>query len=215
MHLHCTAAAKLPAPRCISLFPAISVGRGGPDIPANKRHARGRFKATPWCLAVSSLPQPHRTRLLATCPRLAPFTYAAGGKRLTLREANGQLLVRTGGGYEVGGGPGFSSRNHPSRGPPAFVAAGCPTDPQLAASPLGARPVFAPRDLMRPLARPPLYSPAAHPACEPQDLLSVLAKLPASGCATAEDAQRPVSKQSTDGGGSSSSATARYISGRW
>jgi len=33
-------------------------------------------------------------------PRLAAFTYLAAGKRLHLREANGHLLVRTGGGYE-------------------------------------------------------------------------------------------------------------------
>jgi hypothetical protein len=33
-------------------------------------------------------------------PRVAPFTYNAGGKKLHVREANGHLLVRTGGGYE-------------------------------------------------------------------------------------------------------------------
>ena len=33
-------------------------------------------------------------------PRLAPFSYLAAGKRLAIKEANGQLLVRTGGGYE-------------------------------------------------------------------------------------------------------------------
>lgn len=32
--------------------------------------------------------------------RVAPFTYAAAGKKLHVREANGHLLVRTGGGYE-------------------------------------------------------------------------------------------------------------------
>lgn len=36
--------------------------------------------------------RPHR--------RLAPFTYAANGKRLCICEANGQLRVRTGGGFE-------------------------------------------------------------------------------------------------------------------
>lgn len=33
-------------------------------------------------------------------PSAAPFTYSVAGKRLALKEANGQLFVRTGGGYE-------------------------------------------------------------------------------------------------------------------
>jgi hypothetical protein len=31
---------------------------------------------------------------------VAPFTYVAAGKKLHVREVNGHLLVRTGGGYE-------------------------------------------------------------------------------------------------------------------
>ena len=36
----------------------------------------------------------------STTDRVAPFTYVAAGKKLHVREANGHLLVRTGGGYE-------------------------------------------------------------------------------------------------------------------